>query len=133
MPEPLQTVDFQRLAALLKAHRGEKGLRAVATEIGGVSASTLSRVEQGGVPDLETYLRLCRWLGISSDDLSPLDSAHDVINTASAGTKPTPELVEAHFRAEKVLPQEAIEALSSMIRQSYKWAEAEGIGKRDAH
>jgi len=130
MPDSPQKVDFQRLAALLKAHRGTKGLRAVATEIGGVSASTLSRVEQGGVPDLETYLLLCRWLGVSSDDLSPLDPNRNVINTASGGEKPTPELVEAHFRAEKVLPPETIDALSNMIRQAYKWAESQGLGKR---
>lgn len=128
MPQPPPEIDFQRLAALLKAHRGKKGLRIVATEIGGVSASTLSRVEQGGVPDLETYLRICRWLGVSSDNLGPLDENRSVMD--GDGSKPTAELIEAHFRAEKVLPAETIEALSNMIKQAYKWAEAQGLGKR---
>jgi transcriptional regulator with XRE-family HTH domain len=125
-------IDFQRFAALLKAHRGTKGLRLVAAEIGGVSASTLSRVEQGGVPDLETYLRLCRWLGVSSDDLSPMDANHSIMNTSTGSDKPTPELIEAHFRAEKVLPPETIDALSNMIRQAYKWADAQGLGKKSS-
>lgn len=56
----------QKFAELVKSKRGDIGLRTLASEIG-VSASTLSRVEQGNVPDLETYFRICRWLNVSSD------------------------------------------------------------------
>ena len=52
-------VDIRKLAALLRAKRGRRGLREIADEIGGVSASTLSRLEQGNTPDLETFARLC--------------------------------------------------------------------------
>lgn len=123
MPSESPHPDIQRLAAMLKARRGARGLRAVAEEIGDVSASTLSRVEQGGVPDLETYLRICRWLGLASEPPPGLASRSTASETAN-----TPELIEAHFRAEKVLPPETIDALSNMIRQAYKWAEAQGIG-----
>ena len=33
----------------------------------GVSRATLYRCENGGVPDLITYAKLCQWLGISLD------------------------------------------------------------------
>jgi transcriptional regulator with XRE-family HTH domain len=123
MPSESQHPDIQRLAAMLKTRRGTRGLRLIAQEIGGVSASTLSRIEQGGVPDLETYLRICKWLGLPSEPPPGLES-----RSAVAEITNTPELIEAHFRAEKVLPPETIDALSNMIRQAYKWAEAQGIG-----
>ena len=63
-----QTFDSDRLAAMVIAKRDGRGLRATATEIGGVSASTLSRIEQGKIPDLDTFLRLCRWLDVSADE-----------------------------------------------------------------
>ena len=110
---------------MLRAKRGDRGLRVVAQEIGDVSASTLSRIEQGGVPDLDTYLSICRWLGITGEPSRPLSGSEaDAAVSAS-----TPELIEAHFRAEKVLPAETIDALSKMIRQAYKWAETQGIGE----
>ena len=123
MSSESQHPDIQRLAAMLKARRGTRGLRSVAQEIGDVSASTLSRIEQGGVPDLETYLRICHWLGLPSEPPPGLASKSTTTETAN-----TPELIEAHFRAEKVLPLETIDALSNMIRQAYKWAETQGIG-----
>lgn len=38
------------------------GLREVAKKIN-VSAATLSRVENGGTPEMETFLKICHWLG----------------------------------------------------------------------
>src|SRR5689334_14539621 len=60
-------IDIHELAKSIRAKRGKRGLRAVAEEIGGVSASTLSRIEQGKVPDLDTFIRLCKWLGVPAD------------------------------------------------------------------
>ena len=125
MPSDSAQPEIKRFAAMLRARRGSRGLRSVADEIGEVSASTLSRIEQGGVPDLETYLRICRWLGMPSEPIPGLAS-----KTTAASEASTPELIEAHFRAEKVLPPETIEALSNMIRQAYKWADAQGIGSK---
>jgi transcriptional regulator with XRE-family HTH domain len=44
------------------AKRGALGVRAAARDAG-VSPATLSRIENGHIPDLETFERLCRWLG----------------------------------------------------------------------
>ena len=55
-------LDMNRLAAALKAKRGSLGLREAAQQIGHISASTLSRVENGQVPDMDTFLALCDWL-----------------------------------------------------------------------
>jgi DNA-binding phage protein len=40
-----------------------KGMRDAAEEIG-VSAATLSRLENKGVPDVYTYFSCCKWLGV---------------------------------------------------------------------
>lgn len=107
-------VDVKKLAGMLKAKRGRLGLRAVADEIGGVSASTLSRVEQGNVPDLDTFFRLCQWLGVSADEFAPSRSPEN------RGSPPSSvEFIEAHFRAERILPEQAIEALSQMVQFAY--------------
>ena len=61
------TVDFPRLAKLVKTKRKGRGLRETAQEIGDVSPSTLSRVESERLEDItvSTLLNLCDWLGIS--------------------------------------------------------------------
>ena len=58
-------LDTQQLAALLKTKRGERGLREIAQEIGNVSPATLSRIENGKMLDVETFLHLCDWLQVT--------------------------------------------------------------------
>ena len=59
-----------KLSAMIRKQRGERGLREVAQEIGEINASTLSRIEHGNLPDLATFLRICRWLGVSPDEFT---------------------------------------------------------------
>jgi transcriptional regulator with XRE-family HTH domain len=61
------TLNTEMLASAIKTKRGKKGLRETATEIGGISAATLSRVEQGNLPDVETFIKLCNWLEVSTE------------------------------------------------------------------
>lgn len=58
-------LDTQRLATLLKARRGNRGLREIAQEIGNVSPATLSRIENGKMLDVETFLAICDWLEVT--------------------------------------------------------------------
>ncbi len=62
-------LDTRHLAALLKSKRGERGLREIAQEIGNVSPATLSRIENGKMLDVETFLHLCDWLQVSPQQL----------------------------------------------------------------
>jgi transcriptional regulator with XRE-family HTH domain len=48
----------------IKAKRGQRSLRDFARETG-ISASTLSRIENGQKPDIETFFALCDWAGIN--------------------------------------------------------------------
>lgn len=64
----------QRLGHLIYCKRGEgrdryvRSLRDVAREAD-VSPATLSRIERGAAPDLETFRKLCLWLGVSADEV----------------------------------------------------------------
>jgi UDP-N-acetylglucosamine 1-carboxyvinyltransferase len=58
-------LDTQHLAQLVKSKRGERSLRDIAQEIGEISPATLSRIENGKMLDVETFLRLCDWLQIA--------------------------------------------------------------------
>ncbi len=42
------------------------GLREFAKEIG-ISAPTLSRIERGNIPDIETYFSICFWMKRSTN------------------------------------------------------------------
>ena len=110
------SIDFQKFSAMLKTKRAGRGLRGVADEITGVSASTLSRIEQGNVPDLETFMRICKWLGVSADHFRPQQLSK------KSETLGTEEVIEAHLRADRTLPPDAVDALSQMIRFAYKAA-----------
>ena len=119
-------VNVEKLAAMIRAKRAGRGLRLIAGEIGDVSASTLSRVEQGNIPDLETFMRLCQWLGVSADVFRPKQKSMKLVEAP-----PNSEVIEAHLRADRTLPPEAIDALSKMIRFAYKAAEGGKFHKEE--
>jgi transcriptional regulator with XRE-family HTH domain len=121
-------INLPKLAAHLRTKRGKRGLREVAAEIGDISASTLSRIEQGSVPDVGSFVRICSWLDMESSDFMTQSSAKPKAQDANQEAD-TPDVIEAHLRADRVLPQKTIDALSEMIRVAYKAAN-EGKLKR---
>jgi transcriptional regulator with XRE-family HTH domain len=116
-------IDLEKLAAHVRTRRGDRGLRVVAEELKGVSASTLSRIEQGNVPDLPTFIRICAWLGVSPDEFIESNFAvKREIETSSEFR--LPEAVEAQLRQDRVLPAASVDAISEMIRVAYRAAGA---------
>jgi transcriptional regulator with XRE-family HTH domain len=106
-------LNTEKLSSMLKSKRGNRGLRAVAQEIGGVSASTLSRIEQGNVPDVETFLKLCKWLEVSTDEFTEeSDNKHEKASTQ--------DIILAHLRADRTLSKSTIQALAEMITLAYQ-------------
>ena len=47
----------------------KESLRETGAQIG-VSAATLSRIERGEKPDIDTFMRICKWLGAEKFDVS---------------------------------------------------------------
>ncbi len=109
------TLNTELLAGMIKDKRGERGLRAVADEIGNVSFVTLSRIEQGKLPDVDTYIRLCSWLNVSTDTFINKDSNKKLKDELSVR-----EEVVAHLRADRTLSQDTSDALIKMINIAYE-------------
>jgi len=114
-------IDAKELARLIKAKRGNRGLRAVAEEIseqiGEISFSTLSRVEQGNLPDLDTFMKLCDWLEISVEDLK---------KNPKEQTQTTTEKIAIHLRAERALDQNTMNALLKMVELAISEGKRQG-------
>jgi transcriptional regulator with XRE-family HTH domain len=123
-------INIRELGALLRAKRGAKGLRAVAQEItskfGPVSSSTLSRVEQGNVPDLDTFVRLCKWLAVPTERL--MYGTNE--NKPSHRQQDTAEVIKAHLRADRTLDPNTADALMKMIQLVYDAAKKASIAKK---
>jgi transcriptional regulator with XRE-family HTH domain len=103
-------LTLQQIGPLVRAKRGERGIREVAGEIG-LSPATLSRVERGKLPDLETFSRLCRWLKIDPAEVLGVDRGSIRKRVAGGG----PKFVQAHFRADRNLSPRAASALAELI------------------
>ena len=117
-------INVKELGEYVRRRREEKkvSLRAVAAETG-VSASTLSRIENGiGTPDAATLGRLAAWLGMPLERLmsGALMAAPDVVEPVIYyPTESTPSIVEAHLRADPHLKPETAKALAELFRVAY--------------
>lgn len=116
-------VNTEELGRAIRRKREGQGLslRDVADETG-VSASTLSRIENGtGKPDADNIARLTGWLDV------PVERILGAPDNGSGAQRPvvyfaresTPEIVEAHLRADRNLTPETANALSELFRVAY--------------
>ncbi len=103
------SIDTSMLAEMIKSKRRGAGLRQLSSEIG-ISPSTLSRIEQGNLPDIETYLTLCNWLEVSPEFFTQAGGNKENIKAG----------VISHLRADKSLRPETAEALIQMINLAYE-------------
>ena len=97
------SLQIQKLGARIVEHRGPSGVRAAAAEIG-VSSATLSRIENGHVPDLGTFAKICKWLGEDPAVFLGIEANHSV--------RPPPTV---HMRKKNTTSVETATALGAMI------------------
>ena len=125
------TLNIVELGEYVKRKRQEDklSLRDVAIKIN-VSASTLSRIGNGiGTPDSATLARLASWLGIPLERLMKGSLLNGIEEGArgEAYTEPviyyptesTPNIVEAHLRADRNLKPDMAKALAELFRVAY--------------
>ena len=94
-------ISLNILVDKIKKKRGAVGIRQTADEIG-ISAATLSRVERGNLPDLETFKRICKWVEIDPGE---------VLGYQPASTS----IVRVHFKKESTIKESTAKALASLI------------------
>jgi transcriptional regulator with XRE-family HTH domain len=116
-------VNTAELGDAVRRRREQKSLslRDVAQETG-VSASTLSRIENGaGKPDADNIARLTAWLDMPIERVMHHGSRspNDPKPVVYFPHESTPEVVEAHLRADRQLTPETAKALSELFRVAY--------------
>lgn len=101
-------MDSERMARLARRiyeRRAGKGVREAAAEVG-VSPATLSRIENGKVPDLDTFGKVCRWLGEDPGVYLGVKPSANSDNATKA---------RVHFKKGIAIKPESAKALSEMI------------------
>ncbi len=118
-----QLINTAELGRAIRRRREELALslRDVADQTN-VSASTLSRIENGtGKPDADNIARLTSWLDVPLERIlnAGREDADDAKAVIYYPHESTPEIVEAHLRADRNLTPETADALSELFRVAY--------------
>ena len=101
-------LPIEELGRLITAKRDGRGVRAAAADVG-VSSATLSRVENGNMPDLATFAKICRWLERDPREFLGLQE-----------TEPRVPQAVVHFRKKKTVSKETAIALGELILAAQK-------------
>ena len=104
----MPNVNIHMLGRMLAQKRGDIGIRLVAEEIG-VSPATLSRVERGLLPDIETFSKICEWVGVNPADVLGVK--------VKTGQIPK---VTVHFKKEAALAPKTAQALAQMVLAAHR-------------
>lgn len=96
-------LPIEELGRLIAKKRGGQGIRAAAAEAD-VSSATLSRVENGNVPDLATFAKICRWLEVDPATFLGVEVAQKTTQPAIV-----------HFRKKKAVSVDTAQSLAELI------------------
>ena len=110
----MANLTLQTLGKKLADRRGKRGVRETAKEIG-ISHGTLSRLERGYLPDLDTFGKVCRWLNVDPGEVLGVQSA------AGGSLK-----VAVHCRKTQARAPETAHALAQMIVAAHRALVASG-------
>ncbi|MBA3779978.1 MAG: helix-turn-helix domain-containing protein [Chloroflexi bacterium] len=113
-----QKVDVRELGAMLRARRHARRLtlRQVQDELdNSLTASSLSRLENGAVPDARNVQLLASWLGFPVSQVAWPGEAEEPETPMDI-----PDVVEVHLRANKKLDPAAAEYLAWTFRRLYE-------------
>jgi transcriptional regulator with XRE-family HTH domain len=110
------TLSIDDFGRLLAAKRGSRGVRAAALEAD-VSSATFSRVENGHMPDLATFAKLCHWLERDPREFLGLGPARN-------GDDSQPSAAVVHFKKKKTVSAETAKALGELILAAQRSARA---------
>ena len=101
-------ITLQTLGRKIIDKRGEKGIRETAKTIG-ISHGTLSRLERGHLPDLETFAKVCKWLRIDPAEILGVNPQSRTAATAAV-----------HCRKDQALAPATAEALAHLILAAHR-------------
>jgi transcriptional regulator with XRE-family HTH domain len=109
-------LDLDMLSTMVRNKRANRNLREISKEIGGVSPSTLSRVENGKTPDMEIFLRLCDWLEVPvTTFIKSADEEQEKGESEATSSK-----LAAQLRADRNLSPATANALAAIVKAAYR-------------
>lgn len=97
------SLRIRELGPLVLKRRGNLGVRAAAAEAG-ISPATFSRIELGHMPDLETFAKICVWLGRNPSEF-----------LGEPPAKATSSVAAVHFRKDRTTTAATAQSLASLI------------------
>ncbi len=106
-------LTLANLGKLVRDRRGGKRLREAAETIG-ISAPTLMRIENGRVPDVETFGKVCHWLEMQPGEFLGFEPQATGATASNASATP-PVRVSPHFKVERLPLPETADALARML------------------
>ena len=109
-------MNILKLSKLLIKKRGERGVREFAREIG-ISAATLSRIERGKLPDIETFGKLCSVLKLNPAEILEVEG----IAIQPAANSPA-AVAAVHFKADAHYSLQAAQDLAALILAAQEFA-----------
>ena len=125
-----RVVRREELGELIRARRKRDRLTlGQAAQQCGVSPATLWRLERSEddmagrrlpEPDTGTLGAVTRWLGVSLDRVLDTQVAPAADSLAHGRNDSTPDIIEAHLRADRNLDPQASAALGRMFRLAYE-------------
>jgi transcriptional regulator with XRE-family HTH domain len=98
------------LGALVRTKRGDAKLRETARQIG-IGPATLLRVESGRIPDVTTFGKICKWLGVDPGSFLGFEPSQE----RGMIEEYQPLLVSAHLKVDQTPNPATANALAKMI------------------
>lgn len=111
----MSSFDVSRFAACIKARRGKRSMRDVSKEAG-VSASTLSRLENEEIPNASTLLIVCEWLGVEPENFYVSEKARNANDDPMV-------IIEVILRSATSIDDGTIDALMIVLRSINAYAD----------
>jgi transcriptional regulator with XRE-family HTH domain len=97
------SLRLSELGPLVRKKRGTLGVRAAAADVG-ISSATFSRIENGQMPDLETFAKVCEWLQVDPTEFLGTTRKAD-----------TPEVAAVHFKKDRAIDPATAKSLANVI------------------
>lgn len=108
------SLDIIKLGLAIKTKRGGNSLKQVEKEIGTVSSATLSRIENGFLPDVTTFIKVCKWLEMNVDSFVKTETDLEI-------EKETDEQkIVYQLRASKALKKDTVDAIVTMVKIAFE-------------
>lgn len=107
-------VNVSALYSALESKRDSEGIswRELAREIG-VNHSIFTRLSKGHRPDVDTFVTLTGWLGLSPERFVEGDEP-------AGPSEETMEVISTYLRADRSLQPKSAQAIESVLRAAYE-------------